>query len=142
MCNIYAHGCFHHHNHLHQVPSSSRMWAVMILHCSRSPASLTRSSYLIPVNKLLFVIHCVLGLPLVIVPSSGPSNISPQILVPLIIIKPKCGILFSLLLDLCKCVHLPRLVVLYLFSFLSSRLFSSSSNMSPVQAIAIFPYFW
>ena len=51
---------------------------------SRSWASLTTSSYLIPVHSLIFVTHCVLGPPLVISPC-GPSNISLWIVLCLIV---------------------------------------------------------
>ena len=53
----------HHHHHHHQVPSSSGRLAVMTLHCSWSLASLTRSSYRIPIHSVIFVVHSVLGLP-------------------------------------------------------------------------------
>ena len=52
-----------HVGHHHQDPSSSRRLALMILHCSRSWADLTRSLFLIPVQYFMFVIHSILGLP-------------------------------------------------------------------------------
>ena len=68
-----------HMPHHDQVPSFWRRWAVMTLHCSRSWASFTRSSYRIPVHSVIFVIHSVLGLPLLVSPYSGRSNISPRV---------------------------------------------------------------
>ena len=64
--------------------SSRRRLGVMTLHWSRSWASLTRSSYLIPVYSVMFVIHSVLGLPLLNFTSSGPSHIRLWLLLRLI----------------------------------------------------------
>ena len=71
----------HHHHHHHQVPSSCRRLAAITLHCSRSWASLTSR---IPVHSVIFVIHSVLGLPLITFSSSGPSNNSLWMLLRLI----------------------------------------------------------
>ena len=60
--------------HHHQVPSSLRRLAIMILHGSRSWESLTRSSYRIPVHSVMFVIHSVIDLPLRISPTADPPT--------------------------------------------------------------------
>ena len=84
----------------------------------------------------MFVIHSVLGLPVLTFPSSGPSDIGLWMLLHLTILGN-----LSLLLELCKAVRLPILGLLHLFSFLS-RIFSSSSDMPTFQTTAILSYFW
>ena len=54
-------------------PSSSAISVENITHFPRSRAALTRSSYPIHVHSLMFVIRPVIGRPVVMFPSSGPS---------------------------------------------------------------------
>ena len=58
---------------------------------SNTPHNLTRSSYLIPVQYVMLIIHSRLGLPLVIFPSSGGSDSSMWMLLRLIM-SPKYAI--------------------------------------------------
>ena len=99
-------------------PSSSRMWALMILHCSRSRANLARSK-LISHSLPFFVCH-----PLCSWPSSSYFPFQSTFQYQPACYQSRLFKFFSLLLELCNL----RCLSAFLFCFLS-RIFSSSSDM-------------
>ncbi len=122
-------------------------WAVMTLHCSRSWASLTRSSYRIPVHSLIIINNCH---PLRYYRSSSYyplqrtlqyNHVGVVMLCLIMVWTQSRPIVLSLLLELCKAACLPFLGLHHFFSFLS-RILSSSSDMRKFQTIAIQSYFW